>query len=57
MLMGEKGLEERIAEVEAKLKDARKRIPKHTPPRALFEEIDDLELELAELVKERDGAE
>ena len=54
--MGEKSLEERIAEVEAKLRDARKRITKHTPPRALFEEIDDLEFELAELIKQRDGA-
>jgi uncharacterized coiled-coil DUF342 family protein len=42
-------LQKRIAEVESRLADARKRIPKHTPPPALFAEIDRLEEELARL--------
>ena len=47
----ERPLAERIAEVIRRLADARKRIPRHTPPVALLQEIDDLEIELTKLLK------
>ena len=42
-------LEKEIAALEQQLKDARARIPKHTPPPTLMAEIDELEENLAEL--------
>ena len=42
-------LEKEIATLELRLKDARARIPKHTPPAALMAEIDELEEELIAL--------
>ena len=38
---------ERIKELEARIAEVRRRWPKHTPPRALMEELDELERELA----------
>lgn len=48
-------LETRIREVERQLADARARMPKHTPPVALFAQIDDLEIELERLRALRDS--
>lgn len=47
-------LEERIRELEGRLADARARLPKHTPPVAIFVQIDELEQELARLRQQRD---
>ena len=46
MGQGTGSVQERIKELEARLRDARARIPKHTPPAALMAEIDELEEEL-----------
>ena len=45
----DRSIKERIAEVQRKLANAQSRIPKHSPPVALLEEIDELEMELAKL--------
>ena len=49
-------LPEQIAELEARLQDARARIPKHTPPAALMVEIDELEEALEELHSQLDAS-
>ena len=49
MTKSQAALKKEIAAVEQQLKDARARIPKHTPPAALMAEIDELEENLAEL--------
>jgi len=44
-------LEKEIAEIKAKLEDVRKRWPLHSPKPAMFQERENLELRLAELLK------
>ena len=43
--------DERIAEVKEKIEDVKKRWPFHSPKPSMFKELEDLELELAELQK------
>jgi hypothetical protein len=43
--------DERIAEVKKKIEDVKKRWPFHSPKPSMFKELEDLELELAELQK------
>lgn len=43
--------EERIAEVKKKIEDVKKRWPYHSAKPAMFKELEDLEIELAELQK------
>jgi hypothetical protein len=45
--------EERIAEVKEKIEDVKKRWPFHSPKPSMFKELEDLELELAELQKNK----
>jgi len=45
------GIDERIADVKKKIKDVKKRWPFHSPKPSMFKELEDLELELAELQK------
>jgi hypothetical protein len=40
-----------IAEVKKKIEDVKKRWPFHSPKPSMFKELEDLELELAELQK------
>ncbi len=44
-------LDERIADVKKRIKDVKKRWPFHSPKPSMFKELEDLEIELAELQK------
>ncbi len=46
-------LDEKIAEVEKKIDDVKKRWPFHSAKPALYEELENLELELEELKKQK----
>ncbi|MGQ9521643.1 MAG: histidine kinase [Anaerolineae bacterium] len=48
---------ERIAELERRIADLRARLPKHSVPPAMLEELEDLEEELERLRGESEGAE
>jgi len=45
--------DERIDEVKKKIEDVKKRWPFHSPKPSMFKELEDLELELAELQKNK----
>ena len=46
---GNRSLQEQIAQIKQRLKDARARVPKHDVPAALVAEMDDLDEELERL--------
>jgi chromosome segregation ATPase len=52
---GIRSLQEQIAQVKQRLKDARARVPKHDIPAALIAEMDDLEQELERLQAQASG--
>lgn len=49
-------LEERIREVQRRIADLRARMPKHSVPPAMVQELEDLEEELARLTREAEEA-
>ncbi len=49
-------LEERIREVQQRIADLRARMPKHSVPPAMVQELEDLEEELAQLTREAEEA-
>lgn len=48
-------LDQKIAEVKNKIDDVKKRWPFHSPKVALFEELENLELELEALKKQKES--
>jgi predicted nucleic acid-binding Zn-ribbon protein len=46
-------LDERITEVRRKIEDVKKRWPFHSPKPSMFKELEDLEIELEELQKQK----
>jgi len=46
-------IDEKIAEIKRKIEDVKKRWPFHSPKPAMFRELENLELELKELQKEK----
>jgi len=45
--------DERITEVKRKIEDVKKRWPYHSPKPSMFKELEDLEIELDELLKQK----
>lgn len=48
-------LDQKIAEIKSKIDDVKKRWPFHSPKVALFEELENLELELEALKKQKES--
>ena len=46
-------IDKRIAELERKIEDVKKRWPFHSPKPALVQELEELETELAELLQQK----
>ena len=46
-------IDERITEVRRKIEDVKKRWPFHSPKPSMFKELEDLEIELEELQKQK----
>ncbi len=46
-------IDERITEVRSKIEDVKKRWPFHSPKPSMFKELEDLEIELEELQKQK----
>lgn len=48
-------IDEKIAVIRSKIKDVKKRWPVHSPKPELFQELEDLELELEKLLKQKNA--
>ncbi len=48
-------IDEKIAGIRSKIEDVKKRWPFHSPKPELFQELEDLELELEKLLKQKNA--
>jgi hypothetical protein len=46
-------IDKRISEVKSKIEDVKKRWPYHSPKPSMFKELEDLEIELEDLQKQK----